>query len=492
MRVYCVHMSHETSAVSPIPTSLASYRDSFLYLPSTGEGADAMLRFKDSNMLGAVAARRGHDVVVGLAAVAQPSRPTPAEDYRLLREEIASNLKAAMPVDMVVMFLHGAQVAEGCDDCEGEVLEDVRAMVGSGVPIGVEIDLHGNVTARMIANADVIVACKEYPHVDFGLRAVDLMVLMEKTVRHECKPAMAFARVPMFGSFPTTLQPMRSFVDEIMTMEGKDGILSISVGHGFPWADTPDAGGTVIVVTDDDMAKAQRLADDLAQRLFAMRRDIWAPRMSIDAALSRALKNTGRPTVLADMIDNPGGGAPGDATHILRAMLERGVTDAAIAMIWDPVAVQMAFDAGIGRRIPLRIGGKVSALGGDPVDLDATIVALAERAMQSELGPAVNFGPAAAIEAAGIQIVLSTRRRQTFTSECFTALGIDPLRKKLLVVKSQQHFHEHFAKFAAEIVYVDSPGCTGLDFGGLPFKRISRPVWPIDATPFEAHGRRWE
>ncbi len=492
MKVYCIYLSHETSAVSPIPTSLSNYRDDLLYLPSTGEGAERLAKTAQSDIVGAVAARRGHDVTVGLAALAQPSRPTRAADYDFLRDEAMRNLKAAMPVDMVVMFLHGAQVAEGCDDVEGDILEGVRTIVGPDVPVGVEIDLHGNVTERMVANADVIMACKEYPHVDFGLRAHELVALIEKTARGECKPTMAYVRVPMIGSFPTTLQPMRGFVDSIMAMEGKDGILSISVGHGFPWADIPEAGGTVIVVTDGDKPKAERMAAALAKRLFALRYDISAPRMPITEALDIALKSENYPVVLADMIDNPGGGAPGDATHILRALLERGVTDAALAMIWDPVAVRLAFDAGVGARVPLRVGGKISALGGDPVDLDATVIALAERPIQHAQGHPASLGASAAVEANGIQIVLNTLRQQTFTPECFTELGIDPLKKKYLVVKSQQHFHEHFSKFAAEIIYVDTAGSTGLNFPGVPFKRIGRPVWPLDATPFEAYGRRWE
>ncbi|MEI9889210.1 MAG: M81 family metallopeptidase [Rhizomicrobium sp.] len=492
MKVYCVYMGHETSAVSPIPTSLSSYRDDTLYVPSTGEGAALLKKIAEGQAVGAIAARRGHDVTVGLAAFAQPSRPTPASDYQMLRAEALRNLQAAMPVDLVIMFLHGAQMAEGCDDCEGDILEAVREIVGPDVPVGVEIDLHGNVTRRMIANADVIMACKEYPHSDFGLRAQELVELMERAVRGDCKPTMAYARVPMFGSFPTTLQPMRGFVDEILALEGKDGILSVSVGHGFPWADFPEAGGTVIVVSDNDKPKAQALADRLAQRVFAMRRDIWAPRMPVGQALDRALKSTRFPVVLADMIDNPGGGAPGDATHILRALLDRGITDAALAMIWDPVAVRLAFDAGVGARIPLRIGGKVSALGGAPVDLDATVIALNEHPVQHGQGYAAALGSAAAIEAAGIQIVLNTLRQQTFTPECFTELGIDPRRRKYLIVKSQQHFHEHFSAFASDIIYVDTPGCTGLNFADLPLRRISRPVWPIDETPFEAFGRRWE
>ncbi|MEN8210087.1 MAG: M81 family metallopeptidase [Thermodesulfobacteriota bacterium] len=491
MKIYCTSIGHETNVFSPIPTSLDNYREGLLYMPSTGEGKEILNGPVDNEDVGAIALARGHEIHLGLLAFAQPSRPLNAGDYKLLKDEIINNLKAALPVDMVLMFLHGAQVAEGCNDCEGDIIQSVRAIVGPDVPIGIEIDLHGNITDKMIDNCDVLIACKEYPHTDFGDRAVELVDIMEQVIKKKCKPASAFVRVPMFGSFFTTREPMRSFVDEMIALEGKEGVLSISLGHGFPWSDIPEAGAGVLVVTDNDKAKANNMAEDIAKRFFGLRHKIKAPMLSVAEALDRAAAADKWPVTIADITDNPGGGAAGDSTFILREILNRGMKDVALAMIWDPVAVQMATNAGIGAQISLRIGGKAGPMSGNPVDIRIKVIALAENPTQYAQGQDHSLGLCAAVEVDGVQIVLNSLRQQTFTPECFTKLGIDPLEKKLLVVKSHQHFHETFSPFSSDIIYATPPGTVSKNFTKIPFKNITRPVWPIDKVPFTVFDREW-
>ena len=179
-------------------------------------------------------------------------------------------------------------------------------------------------------------------------------------------------------------------------------------------------------------------------------------------------------------------------SFLLREILDRGMRDVGIAMIWDPVAVKMAAAAGVGAEISLRIGGKAGPMSGDPVDMDAKIIGLAENPTQYAQGQDHSLGHCAAVEAKGIQIVLNSIRQQTFTPECFTKLGIDPKEKKLLVVKSHQHFHETFSPFSADIIYATAPGTVGKNFAEIPFQNITRPVWPIDDVPFTVFGRKWE
>lgn len=491
MRIFCASLVHESHSFSPIPTNLASYREGFLYRPSTGEGADIIEQVSPEGNLRLRVRAAGHELVDGLHAAAAPSAPTVRGAYEALRDELMENLSDAAPVDAVLLFLHGAQLAEGYSDCEGDILSRVRTIVGPSVPIGVALDLHANLTQQMVDNATVLMACKEYPHTDFSERAGELLDLIERTARREIKPVMALRRVPMFGFFHTTREPMRGFVDEIMAREGRDGVLSISIAHGFGYSDTKHAGASVLVVTDGDSARAGELAEHLADRLFAMREEIAAPVLPLSDALNEALAYPGFPVVIADTSDNPGGGAAGDSTIVLRALLDRDVRDAALGMMWDPGAVHVAERAGVGARIALRLGGKVGPGSGDPLDVEAEVFALSHNAKQTAFGAPSPLGPAAALQIGGISVVVNSLREQVHDAACFSELGIDPRSKRLLVVKSAQHFHASFAPFAARILYAEGPGTVATDFSSLPFQNITRPQWPLDAPPFLAFGKTW-
>jgi len=203
--------------------------------------------------------------------------------------------------------------------------------------------------------------------------------------------------------------------------------------------------------------------------------------LSIDEALDAALAFDGAPVVLADRADNPGSGAPGDSTFILRRMLERGITGAAIGPMWDPVAVRTAFEAGEGARLSLRVGGKIGPASGDPLDLDCTVKVLRREHQMSGLsGSPVAVGDTAWIECAGIDIVLTSLRRQATGTDVFSGLGCELSQRKIVVVKSAQHFHASFAKVARQILYVGAPGAATPFLHTLPYRKIRRPMWPLD------------
>jgi microcystin degradation protein MlrC len=479
MKLFTAGFSHETNSFSPLPTSKRSFEE-LMIRPKTGQGMARLkdaVGFADFIRLGEEAQMQ---VAKSLYCEAQPSAPMNRKDYEEIRDEILADLKSAMPVDMVLLMLHGAHTAQGYDDCEGDIAERVRAIVGPKVPIGIELDLHANVTRRMLDNATALMACKEYPHIDFAARARDLFELCTRAARGEIKPVMAKFDVPMLGNFPTTREPLRSFVAETAAMEGRDGILSISLIHGFAWADFPEMGASVVVVADGDQAKARSVAETLGRRFFNMREQIKSPLVPLEAALDQAMAEPKGPVVIADRSDNAGGGAPGDSTYVLDALLKRGIRNAALAMIWDPMAVQSCFDAGVGAAIELRIGGKTGRFSGAPVDVTATVTALAESPRQFVFGAEAPLGRSAAIHVEGIDIVLNSIRQQTFSPECFSELGIDPTARKILAVKSAQHFHAAFAPIAARIIYLDAPGALSTNYLQYPFKRMRRPMAPLD------------
>ncbi|MDH3771613.1 MAG: MlrC C-terminal domain-containing protein, partial [Nitrospirota bacterium] len=298
------------------------------------------------------------------------------------------------------------------------------------------------------------------------------------------KSVMSMFDCRMIGSFPTTREPMRSFVDKIKSLEGKDGVLSISIAHGFPYADVPDVGARILVVTDDQKARGDALAAELGRELFAMRGKTVPPYLSPDEAIDRALE-IGGTVVMADPADNPGGGAAGDNTVILRRLIERGVEGAALAPIWDPVAVRFCFAAGEGARFPLRFGGKTAPTSSAPIDAEVKVTKLVHDAIQTSLdGGATPLGDAAAIEVDGIAVVLISRRTQAFAPDLFSNLGIDPAGRNPVVVKSTNHFHAAFAPIAKEVLYVEGNGPIPRDHRDVPYTRAKRPIWPLDDDPF--------
>jgi microcystin degradation protein MlrC len=479
MRIFSGALATETNTFGPMPTGLASFRDRG-YFPA-GQHPDHMLYFSGPLWAARLrGAERGWDLVEGLVAGAQPSGTTTRHAYETLRDELLRDLRAALPVDVVLLGLHGAMVADGYDDCEGDLLARVRQIVGPDVVVGAELDPHHHLTRAMLDNADVLVSYKEYPHTDVKERALELVDLCAATAEKRIKPTVAVVDCEMAVLMHTSRNPARAFVDRIQSLEGKNGVLSISVTHGFPWGDVADMGTQLFVYTDNDPAGAAALARKLADELIAMREQLSPPSPGIDAALDEALAFDGGPVVIADGSDNPGGGAASDSTFILRRMIERGIGNAALGPLWDPIAVRIAFDAGVGARLPLRIGGKISPLSGDPLDLDCTVKALKPGLIQTGLSNTPTpMGDCALVEAQGIEILLCTLRNQAMGTDLFTNIGCDLAGKKIVVVKSSQHFHASFSKIARHVIYADAPGSVARDLNTLAYRKVRRPKWPL-------------
>lgn len=489
MRVFTAALVHETSGLSPIPTSADDFRGSTYYDPRTGPPSEELSNCLELGLRQA-AARAGHEIVDSLYAAASPSSSPASFVYEELRDRILEDLAAALPVDAVLLFLHGAQMAQGFDDCEGDLLRHFRSIIGKDVPVGIELDLHGHITPAMIDHADILAMCMQYPHTDFAERAQHVLDLVEALAEKRIAPQAAFVRLPMMGVFHTTRDPMRKFVEQAEALQGRDDILSVSIQHGFATCDSPNTGAGILVIADGDAKLAHDTAKALASEFFSLREAIRAPALAVDAALEQASALPG-PVVIADTSDNAGGGAGGDSTFILRRMIARQIKRAAVGALWDPIAVDFATKAGVGAHIKLRIGGKVGPLSGDPVDVDAKILAINPDLSGYAFGQPARFGPHVALEAGGITIVLCKQREQTHSPQIFTELGIDLGKLQLVVVKSAQHFHAAFAPLASAVIYACPPGTTTTNYEAETYHRLRRPIWPIDATPFEIAGETW-
>lgn len=482
LRVFVGSLSHETNSFSPLPTSLRAFEADLLHRagdPVTLAQAMAFPAYGDAIEAGRA---RGHEIIAGLCAWTQPSGPLPGPVYERLRDELLADLSAGGAVDLVILVLHGAMMSDGHDDCEGDILARARALVGPDIPIGAVLDLHGNLTAQMIDSATVVIGCKEYPHTDYRARVDELYDLLERTARGEIAPRSAFRRGPVVGPIGTTEDPMCTFVHSLTRREGSDGILSVSMMHGFPWSDSADTGTASLVVHDGSRADlAVAAAEDVLGRFVEISAVMSAGRTrGIDQVLDEAgqLRTSTGPVIIADGADNPGGGAACDSTFVLRALIERGIDDAALGMIWDPQAALIAADAGVGARLPLRIGGKVGPMSGAPIDAEVEVLAVRHDARQKGLTGTLSepLGLAVAVRVGGIEVVLNSIRQQVFSPECFTALGIDLSRKRLVVVKSTQHFKAAFAPVAGAVLYCNAPGSLNMDLSTLPYTKLVLPV----------------
>ena len=483
MRIFIAGLDTETNTFAPTPTGMRSFEEGFL---ARGDATARPINYCTAQLhvWRALAEERRWQVSEGLCAFAEPGGRIVRAVYERLRDELLEDLRRAMPVDVVLLALHGAMAADGYDDCEGDLLARARELCGPDVVIGCELDLHCHLTQTMLDHASAIVIYKEYPHIDIPDRARDLFLLAEQAALGHVKPVMALFDCRMMGSFLTAQQPLRGFVDRMAALEGRDGILSVSLGHGFPWGDVADVGARMLVVADGDRAKAQTLAQSLGEEFFAMRDHVSSKLVSIDEALKTAMAEQAGPVVLADTTDNAGGGAPGDSTFVLRRMLELGITNAASGYYWDPIAVRFCFEAGVGASFDLRIGGKCGPSSGDPVDLRVTVMALADTLTQRFGAAPSAMGPSAWVSAQGIDLVLTSLRTQVFHPEGMSKLGLEPTRRKIVVVKSTQHFYAGFAPIAKRILYMDGPGALRRDYANIAFTKRTLPFWPRVENPF--------
>ncbi|WEJ34036.1 M81 family metallopeptidase [Devosia sp. SD17-2] len=486
MRVFAASLATETNTFSPIFTDRSGFETAFYCPPGTHPDTPTLC----SGPM--VAARRraktdGFTLIEGTATWAEPAGLISREAYESLRDEILDQLRAAMPVDIVIYGLHGAMVARGYDDPEGDLLARTREIVGPDVVIGAELDMHHHLTRLRVDSADILVAFKEFPHTDFLARAEDLMELCLRAARGEIHPVTeVFDMRSLVSSFMTSREPGRSFVDRLLAMEGKDGILSISVTHGFTPADVPDVGCKVFVVADGEAnrGKAKALAESLGREILA-----WPPGSSSPPhfkpaeAVAQALREPSQPIVFADRWDSPGGGVAGDSSVMVRELLAHPEIPSAIGALWDPVAVQFCRAAGAGETIRLRFCGKVAETSGTPIDAHVFIKAVSDDLLIPFEQSWVSLGPAAAISIGNVDIVLVTGRAQTFSPPAFTNLGIDLGQKKMVVVKSSNHFYAAFSKIAAAIHYLDTGGAFPSDPRKIAYTKLRRPIAPLDRNP---------
>lgn len=481
-RVFVASLATETNTFSPLRTDLQDFKDSFYAAPGQHPKTPTLCSavFPVARR---VASQYQWNVIEGTACWAEPGGMVNQATWEYLRDQLLDELQAAMPVDIVLLGLHGAMVAQECNDCEGELIELVRHLVGEEALIGVTFDPHSHLNHRRVQHADIVTVFKEFPHTDFVNVAENMIDLIHRTSCKELSPHIEVHDCRMIELFPTSREPMRAFVDKIKAMEGKGNVLSISVIHGFMAGDVPDMGTKVLVITDNDAQRGKDLACSLGQELFSYRGTTRPDFLPAADAVRQAIAHSGQPVVLADVWDNPGGGVAGDSTIILNELFAQQVENAALATLWDPIAVRTCFSAGINARLRLRFGAKMSDTAGDPIDADVVVRNLVRNATQSFGESVVPLGDCAWIYVKGIDVILNTVRSQVFNPDIFSSLGIDPQAKDLLVVKSTNHFFAAFESIADSVIYAAVDGPYPSNPITNEYKHLSRAIWPRVENP---------
>lgn len=490
MRIAAGGISHETSTLAKKPTTFRDFEEGLgLY-----RGEEVVRRFRGANMcIGGFidgAEQQGFELVPLLWCFAYPSGLIVRSAYEALSAEFLDRLQqaqAAGPIDGVLLDLHGAMVIEGIEDGDGDFIARVRAAVGPDLPIIVTQDLHGNHTRRRVEVANAIVGFDTYPHVDMGDRGREAAALMARTVRGEVKPVMAIHQLPLLWSAPcqiTAHPPMDEVLRRLHELETRPGILSAMVSTGFPWADVPEMGSSVIVVADRDRALAQAAADELAGWIWDHRERWVAPPRTVRSGIAEGERLGKYPIILADHADNTGGGAPGDSTEVLQTMIDLNLQDAVVFYIVDPEVVEAAHAAGVGGKIALPLGGKSDPIQGPPVDFHGEVLALSDGKFKYDgpmyAGLTGDLGRSAWVRQGGVSAVVVTARMQPLDQAFARSLGIDCAKLRYISVKSAVHFRSGFERIAGSIHNVDARGIHTHDFKQLPMKRKTRAMYPRD------------
>ena len=484
MRFAIGYFAHETNTFCPGFTEIDAFRKTQW---ETGEDIIAINRGLGNEVGGMIAAaeRLGIDLAPTLATTTQPSATVSLDAYETIRDELFARLTAAGPVDAICLAIHGAGSAEGIDDMEGTFLRELRDLVGTDIPVVVALDLHGNTTGTMLEHADALFYCHQYPHIDSYDRGEEIVELAAKIVKGEVKPVMHLEKLPVAIPPSTTFSgPAKAVNDRCFAWEAKPGILDCNFTHGFPHTDVPVIVTSVLVTTDNDSELAKTAAKDIADFVLETIEEFRQALPDADEAIAQALVATELPVIVPEVSDNPGGGAPGSGTHLLRALLAANESNTCFGFIWDPAVAAQAHAAGVGATISIKLGGFTDDLHGAPIETMAYVKTLTDGRFNLTnpmgAGSLVDAGKMARLVIDNVDVLVATERSQTLDGEVFLLHGIDVRRSRIVALKSQQHFRGGFQELAGTIIRTDPPGFTTSNLTNLPYTRITRPIWPLD------------
>ncbi len=485
MTVAVAGILQESNTFSPVKTR---YQD---FSPVFGDAALERHRGKATEMGGFIdvlAAARVRAAPVCAAWAITAGRMI-RKDFDRLARDFERHLAHVRKPDALLLALHGAHTAEGVDDVEGALLARARGVLGERVPIVATLDLHANVTRAMAAHATALVGYHTYPHIDLYETGVKAGRLLLQTLAGRVSPAMAFRKLPMIvpaENMQTTRGPMHLLIERSKALERSGKALAVSVFGVQPWLDIEEMGCSVVVVADQSKPRAETVASGLARRFWEARREFDVRLTPPDRAIREALRVPGAPVILSESSDSTGSGSPGDSTGLLKALLAARLSEPVAFFMVDPEAVAKAHRAGVGATVTMPVGGKLDPARSRPVPVTARIRLLSDgrwtpRARGYNTGIETSMGRAAVLDIGSIRMLLAERSTMTVDPELYRSHGIEPLDMKIVAVKSPNGFRAAYEPIAKRIVIVDTPGASTANLRSLPFRRVPRPIYPLDA-----------
>lgn len=486
-KIICGQFKQETNRYSPNLSDEKAYRDREYFWDEAGIRTHfSGTRTELGAFFDLLDPQEDCELIPVMALNASPGPVTAQCIWDRVAQRLLEAIEAEPYVDGVLLALHGAMVTEEMEDGEGQLLKLLRQRLGPDIPIVTTLDLHANVTQRMVENATALVSCDYYPHTDFyetGLRAAKILW---QAVTGGAKPVMAWKKLPMLFPFVITdMGPIVPLLKETQDLWENGTLMSASICHGFFHSDIYELGAAVLTVADGNGVLAQSCADALAESIWSVRGELTRKFYSPQEAIKQAMEAESGPIVLADVADNPGSGATMDSVELLRKLLEMGADDVAFAAVCDPQVVHQAARAGIGVRIQVELGGKQAPeITGGPICCEAVVEKLTDGCFYNQ-GPMfhglqMNYGDTALLRIGGVQMIVCTNHAQPYDMGIFNHCGFDPSHKKILVVKSAVHFRAHYKTVAKQILDVETPalGCMRPEM--LPLAHCRRPIYPLD------------
>lgn len=487
MRIAVAGFMHESNTFNPLPTG----KDAFL-AQAWDRGENLVMRWRDAHhevggFLEGLKDQHAQALPL-LMAWATPSGAVAQDVFEEVVADLIAGLKREEP-DGLLLALHGAMVAAHETDGDGAVVERLRRALGPDFPIVLTLDLHGNLSPRLVANATAAVAYRTNPHIDQRARGIQAADLLCRTLRGEVRPTMALSKPPVIVNImahDTAREPLLSLMNEARRLEEEPGILAVSVLPGFAYADVPQMGPSVVVVADNQPDRARLEAERLGELLWQRREEMNRRLPEPVEAVAMALQATNLPVVLVDTGDNVGGGSAADGTTLLHELLRQHATDSVVCL-FAPKEVNCCQGAGVGQTVDMEVGGKVDRLHGDPVKVRGKVRLLHDGDYTEPLprhgGKRFNsMGMTALVELPGRNLlVLTTQRHPPFSLGQLTCLGIQPKEMRVLVVKAAIAYRAAYLPVAGTIIEVDTPGVTAVNPERFAYKRIRRPMFPLDA-----------
>jgi microcystin degradation protein MlrC len=474
---------HETNTFAPSKAGMEAFLQGGGWPPlARGEAIFAAVKGVNVGAAGFVdsAGSRDWEIVPTLWCAASPSAHVTAEAFEALAGELVERLVAALPLDGVYLDLHGAMVVESYDDGEGELLRRVRAVIGPDIPFVVSLDLHGNISPETVEYTDALIAYRTYPHVDMALTGSRATEVLERLVESGARPAKAFRQVPYLIPIAwqaTAMEPCRTIYAELAALEGA-AVPTLSFLPGFPAADFPDCGATVLAY-GATQADADSAADAVLARVMASEAAfngrVFSPEDGVAEAMRLAQAAT-KPVVIADTQDNPGAGGDSDTMGMAHALVQGGASRAAIGVIVDPTAAAAAHAAGEGKTIALSLGAKSGIPGDRPLTGEFLVETLSDGRFVAPGpfygGSRMNLGPSACLRIGDVRIVVGSRKAQMADQAMYRQVGIEPTEQAILVNKSSVHFRADFEPIAEAILVCAAPGPMPVDPAALPWRRL--------------------